>query len=493
MHKRNDLIKEPVHKALKKSSLDSTSVNVNRVCRPWELEHGFLVVMGGMGITLVEEQDQWILADGNTVTPYGALTLAKAGALPDFGREKVSARSKADNVGKMLVCLQALWMVTQTIARKVAGLPITLLELNTLAHVVCAVFMYIIWWRKPQNVNELFEFPVQSDLALFMKRDISPKSSNPAQKPWQPEREWQERQPDDPNFKPESGLTPTASKFKVVGKLGVEWDALPVERKQELEATMRKPDGVVMVYPGQSLDGIAWYWNGLNPIHLTEPDVDKLVLETQAKVDRVVLETRARMTTQAIARLGPGLHWQGEGLTHEASNMSISGDWEKISFETLILFAVLGFMYGGIHGSSWNAHFPSMAEQRIWRGAVCSVAVGGFVISGLLGVLMILAALIESHLENWKSWITRGIPWGWGLLRLEDFGVFFLPILLGLIVVIILLICLLLAATVTIICITLAYPFSRAFLVVESFLSLRSLPAGAYDIPSWVGYWPHIG
>jgi hypothetical protein len=71
-------------------------------------------------------------------------------------------------------------MVTQTITRQVAGLPITLLELNTLAHVTCAVLMYFIWWKKPQNVDELFEVPVQLELAYFM----CPKPAEP----WKPER-----------------------------------------------------------------------------------------------------------------------------------------------------------------------------------------------------------------------------------------------------------------------------------------------------------------
>jgi len=251
-----------------------------------------------------------------------------------------------------------------------------------------------------------------------------------------------------------------------------------------LEARMRKVDGVVMVYPGQSLDGIHWYLDGRTPIHLSAADAAKLVLKTRAK--------RAH---ESMARLSGSLDndWQGKGLTHEASNTWIPGGWEKLSWETSILFAVLSFIYGSIHGSSWNAHFPSMVEQMLWRAAVCSVAGGGFVISALMVMFVVLGALTVSPLEDWKSWITDGIKGGWGFLKIEEFGIFFLPALILMILAMIFLLLSTIIVGVTLIAITVAYLFSRAFLVVESFISIRSLPAGAYNTPSWVGYWPHIG
>ena len=255
------------------------------------------------------------------------------------------------------------------------------------------------------------------------------------------------------------------------------------ERKQEVEATIRKPDGVLMLYPGQSIHGISWYLSDINPIHLTQLDINKLVVETKKKNHHNTLE-------RILPHLDENL--QGKGLTREASNMWISG-WEEFSMETLALFSFLSFMYGGIHGSSWNAHFPSMVEQMMWRTAVCSVAVGGFVISGLLFMAGVLGYLTESPRENLKSWIIRGIQWGWGFLRIEDFGVFFFLVLLGMVVGVMLLILFLIIVIGTLSCITLAYVFSRTFLVVESFISIRSLPAGAYNTVSWVGYWPHIG
>ena len=38
----------------------------------------------------------------------------------------------------------------------VQGVSISLLELNTLAHAVCALFIYGIWWQKPQESSGTF-------------------------------------------------------------------------------------------------------------------------------------------------------------------------------------------------------------------------------------------------------------------------------------------------------------------------------------------------
>jgi len=256
------------------------------------------------------------------------------------------------------------------------------------------------------------------------------------------------------------------------------WISLEPNVKQQVERTARKPNGVIMLYPGQSLHGIAWYFDGINPVHLTDANVKKLFLETKKK-----------------SWNQPGLNeeWRGKGLMQKASNTWISGGWEEFSFETLVLFSLLSFMYGGIHASSWNAHFPSKVEQLMWRGAVCSVSVGGFVISGTLLVLGILGHITKSPREDLKSWITKGVQWGWGFLSLEKCGVFFLFVLVGMILGVLLLICLLVLGTLALGGITITYLFSRLFIVFESFISIRSLPVGAYDTVTWVGYWPHIG
>ncbi|KAI5808466.1 hypothetical protein DFH27DRAFT_459108, partial [Peziza echinospora] len=54
-------------------------------------------------------------------------------------------RSKTDWLAKAMVCLQASWIIIQCVVRKAEGLPVTLLEINTVMHVVCALLMYLLW------------------------------------------------------------------------------------------------------------------------------------------------------------------------------------------------------------------------------------------------------------------------------------------------------------------------------------------------------------
>lgn len=55
----------------------------------------------------------------------------------------------------MFACVQSIWLIAQSIARVSVGLPITQLELATMALVVCALIMYASWWNKPFGVERM--------------------------------------------------------------------------------------------------------------------------------------------------------------------------------------------------------------------------------------------------------------------------------------------------------------------------------------------------
>lgn len=87
------------------------------------------------------------------LTTAGALRLNKLSyELPDISRDTIVDKSKADSLGKILVALQAGYMVVQVVGRLIAHLPVTLIEVNTLGHVLCALTMYMFWLHKPLGV-----------------------------------------------------------------------------------------------------------------------------------------------------------------------------------------------------------------------------------------------------------------------------------------------------------------------------------------------------
>ena len=140
----------------------------------WTLEHGYFALMGGF--VLHSKSTEGLLE--TTVTLEGVLRLAELGILPNVSRTFIRERSKSNLLAKGLVCFQVSWMLIQTIARKIAGLPVTLLELNTLAHVGCAVAMYAAWWFKPQDVIEPVIIDVTDCSACNKLLDQSPKIDN---------------------------------------------------------------------------------------------------------------------------------------------------------------------------------------------------------------------------------------------------------------------------------------------------------------------------
>ncbi|KAK4213515.1 hypothetical protein QBC37DRAFT_373894 [Rhypophila decipiens] len=86
-----------------------------------------------------------------------------------FGHRTVDDKSKASAVAKVLVVFQMLWVVVQCIARKVEGLPITLLETAVLIQIVYTFAAYFFWWHKPLDVTATITLPIGSHLKDLQK------------------------------------------------------------------------------------------------------------------------------------------------------------------------------------------------------------------------------------------------------------------------------------------------------------------------------------
>lgn len=99
-------------------------------------------------------------------------------------------KSKADSFLKALVCFQAVGRILQIVARLVAHFSITLLEINTLGHVLCALTLHLCWWFKLLDISVRTVLsgdwlpPLCAD--MWMSRKIS--GDCPASKPGKPEK-----------------------------------------------------------------------------------------------------------------------------------------------------------------------------------------------------------------------------------------------------------------------------------------------------------------
>ncbi|PYI01451.1 hypothetical protein BO78DRAFT_378968 [Aspergillus sclerotiicarbonarius CBS 121057] len=94
-------------------------------------------------------------------------------SLPVVKEHDIHNASTSDAVTKGLACLQCGWLVIQSIARAAAGLPLTELELMTLAFIFCALIMYGLWWNKPFGVQRAtVVFPLDPEKARAVLPDL---------------------------------------------------------------------------------------------------------------------------------------------------------------------------------------------------------------------------------------------------------------------------------------------------------------------------------
>jgi hypothetical protein len=114
------------------------------------LTYCFYAVMGGFGIRPSQH-----MIDGNhesfkstfTASPSAVAAFAQDGLWWDVDPATIQDKSKADNLAKILVVLQLSWMCIQCIARSASGLPMTLLELHTFIHAICAGIAFGLWFK----------------------------------------------------------------------------------------------------------------------------------------------------------------------------------------------------------------------------------------------------------------------------------------------------------------------------------------------------------
>lgn len=93
------------------------------------------------------------------LTPRNVLSLIHNGLLTPPSKEEIKDRSKSDSFSKIIVLIQTLWFVMQCIARHIEHLPITELEIATLAYTIPILGIYICWWGKPLGVTQ--PIPIQ--------------------------------------------------------------------------------------------------------------------------------------------------------------------------------------------------------------------------------------------------------------------------------------------------------------------------------------------
>jgi hypothetical protein len=169
----------------------------------------------------------------------------------------------------------------------------------------------------------------------------------------------------------------------------------------------------------------------------------------------------------------------GETRYHMLAGLSNGIAFE---FSTNMVLAILGGLlvlcaaYGGIHMTAWNFHFPSRAEKLLWRVCCVIAAVGGFTPPAWL---LFAGHFDEDNNPRFLTWLVKGFynikecaldGQGGGLA----FGI-----------TLHLIICIIVLLTPLFLC-------ARVAIIIEAFISLRKVPAGAYASIPWAASIPHF-
>lgn len=114
----------------------------------FDLRYCFFVVMGGIraDINDINPRKEYV-PDMMPISPSGVIQFAKLGHFFPVSGADIEDRNKSNIFQKALVLLQISWMVIQCVTRTIAGAQISLLEIHTMVHVLCATILYCFWFK----------------------------------------------------------------------------------------------------------------------------------------------------------------------------------------------------------------------------------------------------------------------------------------------------------------------------------------------------------
>ncbi len=88
------------------------------------------------------------------------------GTLTDahFSYRNIKDKAKADDVAKVILTVQILWMVVQCVGRWFDHLSVPPLEIHVVIQILYTAVAYLFWWSKPLNVGEPIYLPIDASV-----------------------------------------------------------------------------------------------------------------------------------------------------------------------------------------------------------------------------------------------------------------------------------------------------------------------------------------
>jgi hypothetical protein len=123
----------------------------------WTLTHGFYACMGGFRITSLENDSTYFPTGYQSLSldPDGLILMAKKAPhlVPDISKDNIMEKSKDSGLLLAIIIVQVAWFCFQVISRLATRQSLSLIEINTFAHLICTLLLPFIWWSKPRNIQ----------------------------------------------------------------------------------------------------------------------------------------------------------------------------------------------------------------------------------------------------------------------------------------------------------------------------------------------------
>ncbi|KAK0748682.1 hypothetical protein B0T21DRAFT_407173 [Apiosordaria backusii] len=417
----------------------------------WTMTHSHYAIMGGFAF------DSRNIGDGSdflpgkrkrvTLTAAGLVELLRAAPhlLPDISEGYIKDKSKANNLAKIIVCLQASWFAAQCVSRMALGMTISLLELNTFAHAICALISYLLWWQKPLDVEE-------PTLVLGKDADLVC-----------------------------AGLciqTNLGSELSLRPQTGVDFESFLPQYEAGLFHYLYDYQDVAAseLQGNRTMPGFSLVEDSLNWLRKHRPD-EYLPLSNHPDLLRFRKAKEcyiqyARSMTELWAR--DGEWWlvdRARNWPNSNTKLHVSSDRRLLQSMSFSLF-IAGLAYGGLHLLAWSPPVQTVTEVLLWRISGIAIIAWGAILEAFafFSYLPLERDLrvLDHFTASFKALFTRFMP-----ERVQVFLGTMLALYVGYAM--------------------LLYPSSRIYLVVECFNSVRYLPESAFETPHWAEYLPHFG
>jgi hypothetical protein len=347
-------------------------------------------------------------------------------------------------------------------------LPISLLELNTFAHALCALLIFCLWLDKPLDIEQ--PFVIKKERAHDVCALLCYCSE------FEPAKD--ARRVDFPLVDAGSGalssrINPTHRREKLR-----EWRSEIRETDMDsgrLEFWAHVPGTAPAITgtkkPQNMNDGLSRWFAGIrtftqrdrnrwNMAYLTSQRCDledsNFTMRVPSWINQKDISfdssTRDRMRNLPV----DFPYFEGMELIPDRSKLR-----DPLGF--LSAFAVAGLMYGGLHLLAWDAPFNGRVQELLWKISGIAVISSGL---SLFSYIVLWYGVIQLWMRSQGSSSASPIR----ILSRIVLSVFLVLLLSFL----------------------LLYLCARTYLVVECFISFAYLPDEVFQDVEWSGYFPHI-